>query len=127
MHIPSQERRSQYTEWIEQSVLRPLRIGNPDIFKNLVRFIINVIPTYENDPELFGHILLDQLPESMLQLVINENEELANKCGFTNQRIFDIGEHRKVLADDLFAAAKEVLKSNVEQKYSRFERKSYSD
>ncbi len=115
MHIPSQERRSQYTEWIEQSVLRPLRIGNTDIFKNVARFIINVIPTYENDPELFGHILLDQLPESMLQLVINENEELANKCGFTNQRIFDIGEHRKVLADDLFATAKEVLKSNVEQ------------
>ena len=115
MYIPSQERRSQYTEWIEQSVLRPLRIGNADIFKNVARFIINVIPTYEDDSELFGHILLDQLPESMLQLVINENEELANKCGFTIQSIFDIGEHRKVLADDLFAAAKEVLKFNVEQ------------
>ena len=115
MHIPSQERRSQYTEWIEQSVLRPLRIGNADILKNVARFIINVIPTYEDDPELFGHILLDQLPESMLQLVITENEELANKCGFAIQRNFDIGEHRRVLADDLFAAAKEVLNSNVEQ------------
>ena len=115
LHIPSQERRSQYTEWIEQSVLKPLRIGSADIIKNAARFIINFIANYEYNSEFFGHILLDQLPGPMRQLVIAENKELAYKCGFTIERSFRIGEHFRVLEDELFATTKKVLKSNVEQ------------
>ncbi len=113
--IPSQERRSQYTEWVEESVLKPLRIGSADIIKYAAQIISKTIASSENNSEFFGHILLDQLPGPMRQLVIAENKELAYKCGFTIQRSFRIGEHFRVLEDELFATTKKVLKSNVEQ------------
>ena len=113
--IPSKERRSQYTEWVEESVLKPLRIGSADIIKNAAQLISNTIASSENNSEFFGHILLDQLPGPMRQLVIAENKELAYKCGFTIERSFRIGEHFRVLEDELFATTKKVLKSNVEQ------------
>ena len=113
--IPSQERRSQYTEWVEDSVLKPLRIGSLDIIKNAVHLISNTIASSENNSEFFGYIFLDQLPDYMRQLVIAEKQELTQKFGFTTQWSVSIGEHFSVMVDDLFAAAKEVLKSNVER------------
>ncbi len=114
--IQSQERRSQYTKWIEESVLMPLRIGNTDIIRSASRSIIGAIANDKHNSELFGYIFLDQSPNFMRELILNEDKEFAKKYGLTFQRRFSIGGHFRILEDEFFATAKEVLKSNVKQK-----------
>ena len=109
MTIQSGDRRTEYTRWLEQSVLRRLQPANSDTIETALLSIPETISTLDDDQELYGHLFLDQLPEATRRKVVTRNPEFASRCGFTVRRTFEIGPGVGLVTSELFATAKEVL------------------
>ena len=107
--IPSQERRAHHTRWLDKSVIEFLRPANMDIIeKNLSQLVTRFRPG-ENDWKAYGSLFLGQLPESVRKVVMTQKPEFASRCGFETRRVFSIGPDIKLMDNELFAAAREVL------------------
>ena len=89
--IQPHDRRAHYTDWIERSVLEPLRPANADIIEKALTSAREAISALENDQEAFGNRFLEQLPESARRVVIAHDAEFAKRCGFETTRVFRIG------------------------------------
>ena len=112
--IQPNDRRAHYTNWIERSVLEPLRPANADIIEKTLTSVREAISALEKDQEVFGNLFLEQLPEAARSVVISQDAELARRCGFETRRIFRIGTDIILVNSELFAAAREVLATNKE-------------
>ena len=109
MTIQSEDRRTEYARWLEQSVLRRLQPANSDTIEMALFSIPETISTLDDDQELYGYLFLDQLPEAARRKVVAKNPEFADRCGFSVRQTFTIGTGVGLLTSDLFATAKEVL------------------
>ena len=112
--IQPHDRRAHYTNWIERSVLEPLRPANADIIEMALTSVREAISALETDKEVFGKCFLEQLPEAARSVVISQDAELARRCGFETIHIFRIGTDIKLLNSELFVAAREVLATDRE-------------
>ena len=108
------DRRAHYTHWIEQSVLEPLRPANADMIDKALTVACEAISALEKD-RAYGHLFLDNLPETLRSLVLNRDPEFGRHFGFENQRIFSIGTNLKLADSELFAAAREALATRKER------------
>ena len=113
--IQPHDRRAHYTNWIERSVLEPLRSANADIIEKSLTSVREAISALEKNPEAFGNRFLEQLPESARGAVISQDAEFARRCGFETRQIFRIGTDIKLVNSELFAATREVLATNKER------------
>ena len=109
MTIQSRDRRAKYDRWLDQAVLRRLQPANSDVIEAALSHIIEIISTLDDDQELYGHLFLDQLPETVRRKVITGNAEFADRCGFAVRWTFEIGPGVGLVTGELFATAKEVL------------------
>ena len=107
--IQSQERRTDYTRWLDRSVLEPLRPANMDLIEKALMFVCGEISALENGLESCGRLFLEQLPETARRLVIAHDAEFARRCGFETNLVFSIGPDIKLANSKLFAAAREVF------------------
>ena len=113
--IQPHDRRAHYTNWIERSVLEPLRPANADITEKALTFVREAISALEKDQEVFGNRFLEQLPEAARSVVITQDAEFARRCGFETRRIFRIGTDINLVNREPFAAARVVLATNKER------------
>ena len=107
--IESQERRTRYSDWIENSVLQSLRPANGNIIDKALEFVRAGVSTVANDKPAYGHYVLAQLPAAARKIAIAQDEEFARRCGFVPRRIFGLGPNTELADVELFAAAKTVL------------------
>ena len=107
--IESQERRSRYSDWIEDSVFQALRPANGDIIEKALEFVRAGISTVAHDKPAYGHYFLAQLPAAARKIAIAQDTEFARQCGFEPRRIFGLGPNTELSDAELFAAAKTVL------------------
>ena len=112
--IQSHERRTNYTRWLDQSVIEFLRPANVDIIEKELVSTCDTISAGENDWEAYGALFLGQLPESVRRVVMTQEPEFAKRCGFETRRVFSIEPDIKLVDSELFAAAREVLATNKE-------------
>ena len=108
------DRRAHYTHWIERSVLEPLRPANADMIDKALTVACEAISALEKD-RAYGHLFLDNLPETLRSLVLNRDPEFGRHFGFETQRIFSIGTNLKLADSELFAAAREALATRKER------------
>ena len=113
--IQPHDRRAHYTNWIERSVLEPLRPANADITEKALTSVREAISALEKDQEVFGNRFLEQLPEAARSVVITQDAEFARRCGFETRRIFRIGTDINLVNREPFAAARVVLATNKER------------
>ena len=107
--INCQERRTRYSDWIENSVLQALRPANGDIIEKALEFVRAGISAVANDKPAFGHFFLAQLPAVARKVAIAQDAEFARQCGFAPRRIFGLGPNTELADVELFAAARTVL------------------
>ena len=107
--IQSRERRTDYTRWLDRSVLEPLRPANMDLIEKALMFVCGEISALENGPESYGRLFLEQLPETTRRLVIAQDAEFARRCGFETSHVFSIGPDIKLTNSKLFVAVREVF------------------
>ena len=81
--IQSEQRLSQFTGWLEQSVLSSLQPANPVVVEHAIDMVCDSILSLSEGQELYGHWFLAQLPSSTRRETILRHSELAARSGFT--------------------------------------------
>ena len=113
--IQSQERRAQFGDWIEQSVLEPLRPANPVLIDKALATTCQAISALEDHQEAYGNLFLEQLPSSARKVVISKNPEFSERCGFKTESILEIGTEIKLAESELVKAVREVFATNAKK------------
>ena len=109
MPVQSQERRGQYTRWLERSILQRLWPANAVISEAAVSTVREHILTLEDDRELYGKRFLEQLPESVRRRVVNQHPEFADRYGIGTRCIFGLDPDLRLAHKDLFLAVREAF------------------
>ena len=107
--IESQERRSSYTEWVDASVLQPLRHANPELLEEVLTSICNMISERDDGSEIFGEEFMVHLPESARQYLLTRYPDRARRWGFETRRTFGLDADVAIVDQELFAAARHVF------------------
>ena len=111
--IDPQDRRAAYADWVEASVLQPLRQANSDLIEEALIFLCDVISDLGDEAVHYGYWFLEQLPEALRQFLLARYPERAQLWGFVARRIFTLNTGISIIDHDLFGAAKDVF-SGVE-------------
>ena len=110
--VLTQERRSQFTDWLDQVALEPLRPANTELLEAALESNWQAISALEDHREEYGHWFLQQLPSSACELVISKNPEFAERCGFKRNLVLEIGSAIKIECSELVQAVRDVLATN---------------
>ena len=108
------ERQDQYAQWVEHSVLEPLRPANSERIENALASARDAILNLDIDQVAYGNLFLSRLPETARRAMINGDPEFARKCGFQSERVFSIGTEIQLKDSELFAGAEEVFAGSAE-------------
>ena len=101
----SQELHESYSQWLEQVVLQHLRPANADRIRAALASAQSAIQSLDIDQAAYGNLFLEQLPEQARGLLIRDDPEFAERCGYRAERVFSIGTDLQVADSSLFAAA----------------------
>ncbi len=115
MTIQSEERRIQFADWIEQSVIEPLRPANADTIEKALATMCDKISALEDHHEVYGNLFLEQLPSSARKVVISKNPEFSERCGFKTESVLEIGPEIKLAESKLVKAVREVFANGAEK------------
>lgn len=115
----AQERRAQYTHWLDASVLQPLRFANADIIKKALisahEMISGLDRAFQQEIQhKIGNIFLQQLPDVERSLAITQAPDFAERCGFMLDYLLTIGPNTELEGSALFAAVKDVFATDKE-------------
>ena len=111
--IDSRDRRTAYADWVETSVLQPLRQANSDLIEEALISLCDMISDLGDEAVHYGRLFLEQLPEALRQYLLARYPERAQLWGFMARRIFTLDTGISITDHDLFGAAKDVF-SGVE-------------
>ena len=107
--IESPDRRTSYANWVDESVLQPLRQANSDLIAEALTAICNMIPDRDSEAEAFGQVFLAHLPESSRQYLLTRYPDRARRWGFETRRVFGLEADVSIVDQELFAAARHVF------------------
>ena len=116
--IASPDRRNSHADWIDESVLQPLRQANSDLIEQALTSICNMVSNRDSEAESFGHAFLAHLPKSSRQYLLTQYPDRARRWGFETRRIFGLEAEVAIVDQQLFAAARYVF-SKVESRSIR--------
>ena len=105
----TRELQESYSRWLEQFVLQHLRPANPDRIRAALVTIKSAIESLDIDLATYGDLFLGQLPERARGMLIREDPEFAERCGYRAERVFSIGSDVQVSDRELFSAAIEAF------------------
>jgi len=113
----TQERQARYTNWIENTLLQPLRPANADIVKNALFSVRNAISDLDIDinKAAYGSLFLEKLPKAARKVVITHDPEFAEQCGLQLGQTFSIGTDIQIEGEELFESARDVFSSKGEK------------
>ena len=111
----SQDRLVHYANWIESSILHLLRPANKDMIGKALDIARDAISSIDIDQFAYGNLILEKLPEGVRQMMIHSDAEFAEQCGYRLKPILSIGTEIKLVCNDLFKTAEEVITSKKEK------------
>ena len=113
--IQSDQRRSQFTDWLAHSVLSPLQPANSVVVEHAIDMVCDSIRSLSEGQELYGHWFLAQLPSSTRRETILRHSELAAQSGFTLVSRFQVNNEIDIGGRDLVRAARRVFARGSEE------------
>ena len=115
LEVQSRDRVSLYAQWLERSILQPLRRANVVVIEKALNSAREAILGVKIDHRPYGHMFLQQLPEAIRKVAIQQDREFARQCGIDQRRMFGIAPDLNVEDRSLFTAAEAALESRREQ------------
>ena len=100
------ERRSHYTNWLEETVLKPLQLANSSIVGQVLDIVCNAILSLPDQRDVFGSLFLAQLPKSTRSQLIDRNVRFLNECKFKPEQYIKVENELNVHSKDLFDASR---------------------
>ena len=107
--IASLGRRTRYVEWVDESVLQPLRQANSDLIEQALISIDDMIPGMGTEAEKIGYLWLATLPEPCRQYLRARHPDGPHLWGFQTRRVFRFEADVAVPDLELFDAVKHVF------------------
>ena len=107
--IESPDRRTSYADWVDESVLQPLRQANSDLIEEALISICNMVSDRDSESEIYGSVFLAHLPKSSRQYLLTQFPDRARRWGFETRRIFDLEADFAIVDQELFTAAGHVF------------------
>ncbi len=107
--VSSQNRRTGYTDWIETSVLQPLRQANSNLFEEALSFLCDTIFDEGDSIEYSGHAFLELLPRTSRRYLLVRYPDRMEQWGFVTRDIFTLDSVVSVPGHELFRAARDVF------------------
>lgn len=114
--VQSIERRSHYTKWLEQTVLKPLQLANSSIVGQALDIVCNAILSLPDQRDVFGSLFLAQLPTSTRNQIIDRNMSFLNECKFKPEQYIKLENKLNIYAKDLFDASRTLFETKKTQK-----------
>ena len=115
MPIRPEDRHAQYIDWIDRSLLQPLRPANADRIERALKATREGISAVAIDQLAYGNLFLKGLPEAVRGTAIGQDPEFARDCGYQTERVFSLGPDIHITETELFAAAREVFAAKKEK------------
>ena len=115
LEVQSEDRQSSYTEWMERSILQPLRRANADVIEKALIAALEALIGTNIDHRPYGHMFLQQLPEATRKAAIRQDPQFARECGIEQRRVFELAPGVNVEDRSLFIAAGAALEARSEQ------------
>ena len=115
MPIRSEDRHAQYIDWMDRSLLDPLRPANADRIERALRATREGISAVDIDQSAYGYLFLKGLPEAARGTAIAQDPEFAWQCGYQTERVFSLGPDIHLRETELFAVAREVFATKKEK------------
>ena len=107
--IESPDRRTSYADWVDESVLQPLRQANSDLIEEALISICNMVSDRDSESEIYGSVFLAHLPKSSRQYLLTKFPDRARRWGFETRRIFGLEADVAIVDQELFTAAGHVF------------------
>ena len=107
--IQSPDRRTSYTDWVDTSVLQPLRHANSDLIEEALTSICDMVSDRDSGAETFGNVFLAHLPEAARQYLLTRYPGRARRWGFETRRMFGLEADVAIVDQDLFTAVRHVF------------------
>ena len=114
--VQSIERRSYYTNWLEQTVLKPLQLANSSIVGQALDIVCKAILSLPDQRGVFGSLFLAQLPKFTRSQLINRNVSFLNECKFKPEQYITVENELNIHSKDLFDASRTLFKTKKTQK-----------
>lgn len=114
--VQSIERRSHYTKWLEQTVLKPLQLANSSIVGQALDIVCNAILSLPDHRDVFGSLFLAQLPTPTRNQIIDRNMSFFNECKFKPEQYIKLENESNIYAKDLFDASRTLFETKKTQK-----------
>ena len=107
--MDSDERRTAYRQWLEWTVIAPLRPANPELIERAAVDVQTKIDGLDAYRELLGGLFLECLPEAFQERVVEENPSFASDCGLESRSVLEVEGSMRVDESDMIAAATAVF------------------
>ena len=106
-----QEQLANYVEWIEQSVLQPIRPANSHIIKKAIKIVCQMISRFKDkqDQDIYAYLFLKYAPGSLHELVYKLEPEFVKDMRLEFSKTFNFGSNVQLADKDLFPAVREIL------------------
>ena len=108
MELPT-ARHTFYVDWIEHSILEPLRAANTSLIERAVEIIVNILKEIGDEHIHYGTSLLQAIPKSLYQIICDSDPQLAQRFGHEMQEVVYFGDGPQFVIQDLFTSVKDGL------------------
>ena len=108
MELPT-ERHTFYVDWIEHSILEPLRAANASLIERAVEITVNILKEIGDEHIHYGTSLLQAIPKSLYQIICDSEPQLAQRFGHEMQEVVYFGDGPQFVIQDLFTSVKDGL------------------
>ena len=108
MELPT-ARRTLYIDWIEHSILEPLRAANNSLIERAVEIIVNILKEIGDEQLHYGTSLLQCIPKSLYQIIWDSEPQLARRFGQEMKDVVYFGDGPQFVIKDLYTSVKDGL------------------
>lgn len=103
------ERHAFYVDWLDRSILEPLRAANANLIEVVAEIIVSILKEIGDDQIHSGASLLRCLPKSLYQIIWDSEPQLAQRFGHEMQEVISFEGDRQFVIRDIFTAAKDAF------------------
>ena len=93
----SSERRNHYTNWLEQTVLKPLQLANSSIVGQALDIVCKAVLSLPDQRDVYGSLFLVQLPKFARNQLIDRNVSFLDECKFKPEQYIKVGDRAEHL------------------------------
>lgn len=113
-----QDREAKYIGWVAESVLPIFQCANPSVIDESLDLIAESILHSDQHDDAYGHMFLKQLPNVLINRLLDRRSEFGDKWGFQMSRSITFDSGPSILITDLIRTARKAYAENTDVRFT---------